>query len=117
MFLFESQITDLVRGGKFLVLSGDDRLPITEQIFKRNPLLLDIVDLSENELAEVVRYLRSKYGYIEGVFRSFALDIGSIEFELFVKESREYGLRDKSLGLEACQIRKRSLYLNEDAFR
>ena len=53
---------------------------MTKEIFKRNPKKLHCVDISENNLVELVRDLRSSYGYIKGDFRTFALDIGSDEF-------------------------------------
>jgi FlaA1/EpsC-like NDP-sugar epimerase len=46
--------------------------------------MLYVVDISENNLVELVRDLRSSLGYIEGDFRTFVLDSGSYEFEAFL---------------------------------
>jgi FlaA1/EpsC-like NDP-sugar epimerase len=48
---------------------------------RRNPRVLHVVDISENNLAELVRDVRSSMGYIQGDFRAFALDCGSVEFD------------------------------------
>ena len=56
-----------------------------EEIFKRNPSKLHVVDISENNMVELVRDLRSSYGYINGDFQTFALDIGSVEYDAFIK--------------------------------
>jgi len=41
------------------------------------------VDISENNLVELVRDIRSSFGYIQGEFRTFALDVGSLEFDVY----------------------------------
>ena len=45
-----------------------------------------MVDLSENNLAELVRDLRSSLGYREGDFKTFAVDSLSLEFRSLYKE-------------------------------
>ena len=58
-----------------------------KEIFKRNPKKLHVVDISENNMVELVRDIRSSYGYIDGDFRTFALDCGSVEYEtMFFQE-------------------------------
>ena len=47
---------------------------VTREIFKRNPRLLHVVDISENNMVELVRDIRSTFGYIDGEFATFALD-------------------------------------------
>ena len=42
--------------------------------------MLHVVDISENNLVELVRELRSTFGYSEGEFKTFALDCGGLEF-------------------------------------
>jgi FlaA1/EpsC-like NDP-sugar epimerase len=73
---------------------------VTREIFKRNPRKLDIVDISENNLAEIVRDLRSSLGYIDGDFKTFALDIGSREFDAFINSDGQY---DYILNLSALK--------------
>ena len=41
----------------------------------------------ENNLVELVRDLRSSFGYIDGDFATFALDVGGVEFEAMLADS------------------------------
>jgi hypothetical protein len=59
---------------------------VTKEIFKRRPKALHAVDISENNLVELVRDLRSSLGYIEGDFKTFALDCGSVEFDALLEK-------------------------------
>ena len=56
----------------FLVIGGAGTIgqAVTKEIFKRNPKKLHVVDLSENNLVELVRDLRSSFGYIAGDFKT-----------------------------------------------
>ena len=78
-----SEINEIVSQSRFLVLGGAGSIgqAVVKEIFKRNPIKLHVVDISENNLVELVRDLRSSFGYIEGDFKTFALDIGSLEFD------------------------------------
>ncbi len=80
---FENEINDKVAGSKFLVIGGAGSIgqAVSKQIFKRDPKLLHIVDVSENNMVELVRDLRSTLGYGSGIFKTFAIDCGSREFE------------------------------------
>jgi FlaA1/EpsC-like NDP-sugar epimerase len=73
---------------------------VTKEIFKRNPLKLHVVDLSENNLVELVRDIRSSLGYIEGDFRTFALDVASPIYDAFIEHDGEY---DYVLNLSALK--------------
>ena len=44
--------------------------------------------------------MRSSYGYIEGDFKSYALDIGSVEYDTFIKSDGKY---DYVLNLSALK--------------
>jgi FlaA1/EpsC-like NDP-sugar epimerase len=72
-----------VSTGRFLVIGGAGSIgqAVTKEIFKRTPKGIHVVDISENNMVELVRDIRSTLGYIEGDFRTFALDCGSREFE------------------------------------
>lgn len=72
-----------VREGRFLVIGGAGSIggAVVRELFARGPRVLHVVDVSENNLAELVRDLRSSSGYIDGDFRTFALDCGSTEFD------------------------------------
>jgi len=73
---------------------------VTKEIFKRNPQKLHVVDISENNLVELVRDLRSSLGYIDGDFQTFALDIGSVEYDAMIKADGHF---DYVLNLSALK--------------
>lgn len=99
---YEDEIREKVSSSRFLVLGGAGSIgqAVSKEIFKRNPKKLDVVDLSENNLVELVRDLRSSIGYTGGVFRTFALDIGSVEYDAFIESDGEY---DYVLNLSALK--------------
>jgi FlaA1/EpsC-like NDP-sugar epimerase len=86
----------------FLVIGGAGTIgqAVTKEIFKRNPKKLHVVDLSENNLVELVRDLRSSFGYIAGDFKTYALDVGSVEYDAFIKSDGKY---DYVLNLSALK--------------
>ncbi len=98
----EVQLGEIVRSSRFLVLGGAGSIgqAVTKEIFKRNPAKLHVVDISENNLVELVRDIRSSFGYIPGDFRTFALDIGSIEYDAYFKADGGY---DYILNLSALK--------------
>ncbi|WPG19445.1 UDP-N-acetylglucosamine 4,6-dehydratase [Kosakonia cowanii] len=98
----EAELKERVSSSKFLVLGGAGSIgqAVTKEIFKRNPQKLHVVDISENNLVELVRDIRSSYGYINGDFKTFALDIGSLEYDAFIKADGEY---DYVLNLSALK--------------
>jgi len=95
-------INAIVSRSKFLVIGGAGSIgqAVVKEIFKRNPLKLHVVDISENNMVELVRDIRSSCGYIDGDFRTFALDIGSVEYDFFIKNDGEY---DYVLNLSALK--------------
>ncbi len=108
---YEKKILDIVSKSKFLVLGGAGSIgqAVTKEIFKRNPKKLHVVDISENNLVELVRDIRSSFGYINGEFKTFALDIGSIEYDAFFNSDGKY---DYVLNLSALK----HVRSEEDAF-
>lgn len=92
----------LVKDGRFLVIGGAGSIgqAVTREIFKRHPKVLHVVDLSENNMVELVRDIRSTLGYIEGDFRTFAIDCGSREFAALMKMGNGY---DYVLNLSALK--------------
>lgn len=98
----ERELSAEVSNSKFLVLGGAGSIgqAVTKEIFKRNPLKLHVVDISENNMVELVRDIRSSYGYIKGDFQTFALDIGSVEYDAFIENDGEY---DYVLNLSALK--------------
>jgi FlaA1/EpsC-like NDP-sugar epimerase len=82
----------IVESGRFLVIGGAGSIgkAVTKEIFKRNPLKLHIVDISENNMVELVRDIRSTIGYIQGDFRTFAIDCGGVEFQSLICNEGPY---------------------------
>jgi UDP-N-acetylglucosamine 4,6-dehydratase len=82
---YEQKLRRDVQASAFLVIGGAGSIgqAVVKEIFKRNPRKLHVVDISENNLAELVRDIRSSFGYIQGEFRTFALDVGSLEFDVY----------------------------------
>ena len=98
----KKQLEKEVSSSKFLVLGGAGSIgqAVTKEIFKRNPLKLHVVDISENNIVELVRDIRSSLGYIEGDFQTFALDIGSVEYDALIEADGQY---DYVLNLSALK--------------
>ena len=96
------QLHEIVSNSRFLVLGGAGSIgqAVTKEIFKRNPKKLHVVDISENNLAELVRDIRSSFGYIDGDFQTFALDIGSVEYDAFIQADGQF---DYVLNLSALK--------------
>jgi len=92
----------IVSKSKFLVLGGAGSIgqAVSKEIFKRNSLKLHVVDISENNMVELVRDIRSSFGYIDGEFKTFALDIGSVEYDAFWNGDGDY---DYILNLSALK--------------
>lgn len=83
--IYEKELSKIVHSSQFLVIGGAGSIgqAVTKEIFKRNPKKLHVVDLSENNLVELVRDIRSSFGYNDGDFRTFTIDINSIEYDAF----------------------------------
>lgn len=88
----EKFITSSVEKGRFLVIGGAGTIgqAVVKEIFLRNPKALHVVDISENNMVELVRELRSSIGYIDGDFRTFAIDCGQVEFQRLVLNEGPY---------------------------
>ena len=86
------RLETMVKGARFLVIGGSGSIgqAVTREIFKRDPEVLHVVDISENNMVELVRDLRSTVGYGSGAFKTFAIDCGSIEFEALIKSEGPY---------------------------
>lgn len=99
---YQQVLAEKVMSSTFLVLGGAGSIgqAVTKEIFKRNPKKLHVVDISENNVVELVRDIRSSFGYINGDFQTFALDIGSVEYDAFIKADGQY---DYVLNLSALK--------------
>ena len=98
----ENQLSETVSASRFLVIGGAGSIgqAVTKEIFKRNPQKLHVVDISENNLVELVRDIRSSFGYIAGDFQTFALDVGSVSYDAFWEAGGQY---DYVLNLSALK--------------
>jgi FlaA1/EpsC-like NDP-sugar epimerase len=98
----EHDLNHAVSNSRFIVIGGAGSIgqSVVKEIFKRNPKKLHVVDISENNLAELVRDIRSSFGYIDGDFKTYALDIDSIEYDAFIKFDGKY---DYVLNLSALK--------------
>lgn len=87
----EKEISRMIESSRFLVIGGAGTIgsAICRELFDRNPKVLHVVDISENNMVELVRDIRSSKGYGDGEFATFAIDCGSDIFEAFMKSQEE----------------------------
>ena len=88
----EDALRIIIQKSRFLIIGGAGTIgqAVTREIFKREPKIIHVVDISENNMVELVRDLRSTEGYGSGEFKTFAIDCGSIEFEALVNDQGPY---------------------------
>jgi|TARA_B100001093_G_scaffold19033_1_gene17227 FlaA1/EpsC-like NDP-sugar epimerase len=98
----DKELKKIVSLSSFLVIGGAGSIgqAVVKEIFKRNPKKIHVVDINENNLTELVRDIRSSFGYINGDFNTFALDIGSVEYDAFIESD---GCYDYVLNLSALK--------------
>lgn len=89
---YEKELSEIVSKSKFLIIGGAGSIgqEVVKQIFRRNPKLLHVIDISENNLAEIVRDIRSSYGYTDGETEFFPLDFTTKEFDVFWQDKADY---------------------------
>jgi UDP-N-acetylglucosamine 4,6-dehydratase len=100
--IYDAALQQAISSSTFLVIGGAGSIgqAVTKEIFKRNPKKLHVVDISENNMVELVRDIRSSFGYIEGDFQTFAIDVGSVEYDAFIEADGKY---DYVLNLSALK--------------
>jgi FlaA1/EpsC-like NDP-sugar epimerase len=88
----EEDLKAIISHSRFLIIGGSGSIgqAVTHEIFRRDPKVLHVVDISENNLVELVRDIRSTTGYGSGDFRTFALDCGGVEFEALMAAEGPY---------------------------
>ncbi len=86
----EKELNEIVHNSRFLVIGGAGTIgsAICRELFDRDPKVLHVVDISENNMVELVRDIRSSKGYGTGEFATFAIDCGSDIFRAFMKEQK-----------------------------
>jgi len=99
---YEKELSEIVGSSRFLVIGGAGSIgqAVTKEIFRRKPQKLHVVDISENNLVELVRDIRSSFGYIDGEFQTLAIDVGSVEYDAFWSADGQY---DYILNLSALK--------------
>lgn len=85
-------LADTVAASRFLVIGGAGSIgqAVSKEIFRRRPRALHVVDISENDMVELVRDIRSTLGYIQGDFQTFAIDCAAPEFEALMADQGPY---------------------------
>jgi FlaA1/EpsC-like NDP-sugar epimerase len=89
---YDTHINKIVSNSRFLLVGGAGTIgqAVVNEIFSRNPTALHVVDISENNLVELVRKIRSTLGYIKGEFLALPIDAGSEIFNSFVESQPNY---------------------------
>ncbi|MDB4713774.1 UDP-N-acetylglucosamine 4,6-dehydratase [Akkermansiaceae bacterium] len=88
----EEELRQKVNGARILVIGGAGTIgqAVVREFFKRDPAALHVVDISENNLVELVRDVRSTLGYGSGDFQTVPVDVGSRYFDAFVESQKSY---------------------------
>jgi FlaA1/EpsC-like NDP-sugar epimerase len=88
----EDGLRKIIQGNRFLIIGGSGSIgqAVARELFRRDPKVLHIVDISENNMVELVRDIRSTAGYGSGDFKTFAIDCGSLEFVALMKTEGPY---------------------------
>ena len=89
---YKKDFKNIISKSSFLVLGGAGSIgkSVVKELFSYNPRILHVIDISENELVELVRDIRSSLGYIKGDFRLLPLDINSLQFDAFINSIEHY---------------------------
>ena len=89
---YEKELSSIVSTSSFLVIGGAGSIgsAVVNEIFKRDPKLLHVIDINENNIVELIRDIRSSFGYIKGKFSTFVIDCGSDIFDSFMLHNKGY---------------------------
>ncbi len=92
MAAHEATLSQAIAGSRVLVFGGAGSIgkEVVFQLFRRNPAALHVIDISENNLVELVRDIRSSLGYIEGETAFLPIDMGAIETKAFLAAQKPY---------------------------
>ena len=79
---FAADFGEKIKLTKVLVIGGAGSIgkSVVLELLQLNPKCLHVVDISENELVELVRYIRSSSRFTVNEFKTFCLDYGGAEF-------------------------------------
>ncbi len=86
------QIGNVIRGARIMIIgaAGSIGSIFLRQLIPYEPEALHLVDISENNLVEVVRDLRSSLIALPDDFKTFAISIGSEEFNRLLQAEEDY---------------------------
>ncbi len=89
---FKYELETCVKGSKFLIIGGGGTIgrSTVRQIFKFKPKKIVLVDISENYLVETVRELRSTIENTSTLLQTFAIDVGSLEFDILCNNETDF---------------------------
>lgn len=84
----DAMMTAEITRSKFLVIGGAGSIgqAVVFEIYSRSPLLIDVVDISENNLVELIRDIRSAFGSGGSELRALPLNVASKEFDAFIRD-------------------------------
>jgi len=85
----QEQLSAEIQGSRFLVIGGAGSIggAVVRELFRYDPAVLHVIDISENNLAELVRDIRSSLGYSQGEFHAYCFDPLSREFNAFRRDA------------------------------
>lgn len=88
----EQELQARINGARILVIGGAGTIgqAVSRELFKRDPAALHVVDISENNMVELVRDIRSTLGYGSGDFQTIPLDVNSRYFDAFIESQPPY---------------------------
>ena len=96
------QLKEAISGKRCLVVgaAGTIGKAVSKELWSLSPKALHLIDLSENNLVEVIRDIRSSEHQSSCDLRSFAIDVGSVEFRSLCRDS---GIYDYVFNLSALK--------------
>lgn len=87
-----TRVDEAIKGSRILLFGGAGSIgkEVALQIFRRDPAALHVIDISENNLVELVRDLRSSQGYTSGETLFLPIDMGAVETTSFLASQKPY---------------------------
>ena len=85
-------LSQLLKNSRVLIIGGAGTIGSATclELIKFDPKDVHIVDISENNLVELVRDIRSQKNEFKGELKTLAIDYGSEEFEAFLNSEKAY---------------------------
>jgi len=92
MVTHRDAVQQAIGGARILVIgaAGSIGSAFVQQLIPFKPTALHLVDISENNLVEVVRDLRSSIIVLPQDFKTFAVAMGTVEFDHLLQAERDY---------------------------